>query len=144
MALIFTDPNTAGPFTSFQVKDIVTKVFKLTFANFTTGNTDALLGRLPADASIVGVDTWLKTAFSGNGVTSPVLSLGSTSGGSQFSSAVGLTNTTGTFVAHSPVTGILQEYQIPLTGDINIYARGGCSTGNPTAGELYVIVKYVR
>ena len=92
MALIFTDPNTAGPFTTFQAKDIVVKVFKLTFANFTTGNTDALIGRLPADASIVEIDTWLKTAFSGNGVTSPVLSLGSASGGSQFSSAVALTS----------------------------------------------------
>lgn len=144
MALIFTDPNTAGPFTTFQAKDIVVKVFKLTFANFTTGNTDALIGRLPADASIVEIDTWLKTAFSGNGVTSPVLSLGSASGGSQFSSAVALTNTTGTYAVHSPVTGILQDYQVPLAGDISIFARGGCSTGNPTAGELYVVVKYVR
>lgn len=144
MALIFTDPNSAGPFATFQVKDIVTKVFKLTFANFTTTNTDTLIGRLPADASIVGVDTWMKTALSGGGVTSPVLSLGSTSGGTQFSSAVALTNTTGTFVAHTPITGILQEYQVPLGGEINLYARGGCSTGNPTAGELYVIVKYVR
>ena len=144
MALIFTDPNTAGPFTTFQAKDVSIKVFKLTFANFTTTNTDTLIGRLPADASIVNIETWLKTAFSGNGVTSPVLSLGSASGGTQFSSAVALTNTTGTFAIHSPVTGILQEYQVPLGGDINLYARGGCSTGNPTAGELYVVVKYVR
>lgn len=144
MALIFTDPNTAGPFTTFQAKDVSVKVFKLTFANFTTGNTDALIGRLPADASILTVETWLKTAFSGNGVTAPVLSLGSTSGGTQFSSAVALTNTTGTFALHSPVTGIMQEYQVPLPGDISLYARGGCSTGNPTAGELYLVVKYVR
>lgn len=144
MALIFTDPNTTGPFSTFQVKDIVVKVFKLTYANFTTGNTDALIGRLPADASIVTVKTWLKTAFSGNGVTSPVLSLGSASGGTQFSSAVALTNTTGTYAVHSPVTGILQDYQVPLGGEINLYARGGCSTGNPTAGELYVVVEYVR
>jgi hypothetical protein len=144
MALIFTDSNSAGPFSTFQVKDVVTKVFKLTFANFTTTNTDALIGRLPADASIVSVDTWLKTAFSGNGVTSPVLSLGSSSGGTQFSSAVALTNTVGTFAAVTPITGILQEYQVPLGGEISLYARGGCSTGNPTAGEVYVIVKYVR
>lgn len=144
MALIFTDPNSAGPFSTFQVKDVVTKVFKLTFANFTTANTDALIGRLPADASIISVNTWLKTAFSGNGVTSPVLSLGSSSGGTQFSSAVALTNTVGTFATHSPITGICQEYQVPLGGEIPLYARGGCSTGNPTAGELYVLVKYVR
>lgn len=144
MALIFTDPNSSGPFSTFQVKDVVTKVFKLTFANFTTGNTDALIGRLPADASIVTVKTWLKTAFAGNSVASPVLSLGSTSGGTEFSSAVALTNTVGTYAVHTPITGILQAYQVPLSGEIPLYARGGCSTGSPTSGELYVIVEYVR
>lgn len=144
MALIFTDPNSAGPFSTWQVKDVIVKVFKLTYANFTTSNTDTLIGKLPADASIVSVNTWLKTAFSGNSVSSPVLSLGSTSGGTEFSSAVALTNTTGTYATHSPITGILQAYNPPYTSEINLYARGGCSTGNPTAGELYVIVKYVR
>jgi hypothetical protein len=144
MALIFTDPNSAGPFSTFQDKDVHTKVFKLTYANFSTSNTDTLIGRFPADTSILQVTTWLKTAFSGNSVSSPVLSLGSTSGGTQFSSAVALTNTTGTYALHSPVTGILQPYDVPLGGEINLYARGGCSTGNPTAGELYVIVQFVR
>lgn len=144
MALIFSDPNSSGPFSTFQVKDEEVRVFKLTYANFTTSNTDTLIGRLPADASIINVSTWLKTAFSGNGVTSPVLSLGSTSGGTEFSSAVALTNTTGTYAVHSPMTGICQPYAIPLGQEISLYARGGCSTGNPTAGELYVIVKYVR
>lgn len=144
MALIFSDPNSAGPFSTFQVKDEEVRVFKLTYANFTTTNTDALIGRLPADASIINVSTWLKTAFAGNSVASPVLSLGSTSGGTEFSSAVALTNTTGTYAIHSPITGICQPYAIPLGGEINLYARGGCSTGNPTSGELYVIVKYVR
>ena len=144
MALIFTDPNSAGPFSDFQVKDVVVKVFKLTYANFATTNVDTLIGRLPADASIIGVNTWLKTAFAGNSVSSPVLSLGSTSGGTEFSSAVALTNTTGTYAQHSPMTGILQAYQVPLGQEISLYARGGCSTGNPTSGELYVIVKYVR
>jgi hypothetical protein len=144
MAIIYSDPNSAGPFSTFQVKDVVTRIFRLTFANFTTANTDTLIGRLPADASILEVNTWLRTAFSGNGVTLPVLSLGSASGGSQFSSAVAITNTAGTFAPHTPMTGILQEYQVPLAGEINLFARGGCSTGNPTAGELLVIVKYVR
>ena len=144
MALIFTDPNSAGPFSTFQVKDVVTKVFKLTFANFTTTNTDTLIGRLPADASILLVTTWLKTAFAGNSVSSPVLSLGSTSGGTQFSSAVALTNTINTYATHTPIAGIMQEYQVPLGGEINLYARGGCSSGNPTSGELYIMVQYVR
>jgi hypothetical protein len=144
MALIFTDPNSAGPFSTFQVKDEVVRVFKLTSANFATGNVDTLLGRLPADASIIGVFTWLKTAFAGNSVSAPVLSLGSTSGGTEFSSVVALTNTSGTYAVHTPISGILQAYQIPLGGEISLYARGGCSTGTPTSGEFYVIVKYVR
>ena len=144
MALIFTDPNSAGPFSTFQDKDVHTKVFKLTFANFTTTNTDTLIGRLAADSSILLVTTWLKTAFAGNSVASPVLSLGSTSGGTEFSSAVALTNTVGTYAVHTPMTGIMQAYQVPLGGEINLYARGGCSTGNPTSGELYIMVQFVR
>lgn len=144
MSLIFTDPNSAGPFSTFQVKDVVTKVFKLTFANFSTANTDTLIGRFAADSSIIQVTTWLKTAFAGNSVASPVLSLGTTSGGTQFSSAVAITNTVGTQALHSPMAGIMQEYAVPLGGEINLYARGGCSTGNPTSGELYVMVQFVR
>lgn len=144
MALIFTDPNGAGPFPTWQDKDIRVRVFKLTYANFTTTGVDTLIGKLPADASIVGVKTWLKTAFSGNSVASPTLGLGSTSGGTEFSSAVAITNTVGTYATHSPMTGICQAYNIPYTSDIPLYAHGGCSTGNPTAGELYVIVEYVR
>jgi hypothetical protein len=56
MAIVFTDPNSAGPFATFQVKDVVTKVFKLTYANFATGNVDTLIGRLPADASILSFE----------------------------------------------------------------------------------------
>lgn len=144
MSLIFADPNSAGLFSTFQVKDVVTRVFKLTFANFTTTNTDTLIGKFAADSSIIQVTTWLKTAFAGNSVASPVLSLGSSSGGTQFSSAVAITNTVGTQALHSPMAGIMQEYTVPLGGEINLYARGGCSTGNPTSGELYVMVQFVR
>jgi hypothetical protein len=144
MALIFSDPNASGPFASFQDKDVHVRVYKLTNANFTTTNTDTLVGAIPADSSILSFETWLKTAFSGNGVTSPVISIGSASGGTQFASAVALTNTTGTQARVTPVTGILQPYGIPLGNDIQIWVRGGCSTGNPTAGELYLTLYLVR
>jgi hypothetical protein len=144
MALLFTDPNSAGPFVTFGAKDPDVKVFKLTFANFTTGNTDAVVGALAADASILRFETWLKTAFAGNGVTSPVISLGTASGGTQFASAVALTNTTGTFALVTPVTGIMQPLAYPLGADQQIWVRGGCSTGSPTSGELYLAVWYVR
>ena len=144
MALIFTDPNSVGPFASFQLKDVQARVFKLDYTFFSTSGVNTKLGVLPADASILKITTWLKTAFAGNSVSSPTLSLGTASGGTQFSNAVALTNTTGTLVAHSPVTGIMQPYNVPNTTDINIWANGGCSTGNPTSGELYVYVEFVR
>ena len=144
MALIFTDPNTAGPFTSFQIKDVTLKVFRLTNTNFATTNVDTLVGALPADSSIVRISTWVKTALSGNGVTLPTISLGTTSAGTDFLSALAVTNTTGTYATASPVTGIMQAYNPPYTQDIRLYVRGGATTGNPTAGEIYLLVEYVR
>ena len=144
MALIFTDPNSAGPFSTFQVKEVQVKVFKLTFANFATGNVDTLLGRLPADASIVRFEYWNKTKLAGNSISAAALSLGSTSGGTEFVSAFDVFTTVGTQAVLSPVTGILQPYAIPLGGEIPIYARGASTTGTPTSGEIYVTVYYVR
>lgn len=145
MAFVYGDPNTAGPFSSYQVKDVQAKVFKLTFANFTTGNTDALVGALPEDASILGFETWVKTALAGNSVASPVISIGTASGGTQFASAVAITNTVNLAVKLSPVSGILQAAAVPRAGsDISLWVRGGCSTGNPTSGEIYLTVYYVR
>ena len=145
MGFIYTDPNTAGPFASFQMKDVQVKVFKLTSANFTTGNTDAKVGALPGDCSILGFETWVGTALSGNGVTSPVISLGTASAGTQYASAVAITNTVGTAAKLSPVTGIMQAHAVPpASGDTALWVRGGCSTGSPTAGEIYLAVYFIR
>ena len=145
MAFIYSDPQATGsPPISYGIKDVVVKAFKLTNANFATGNVDALLGGLPSDASILGFDVWVKTVLSGNGVTSPVVSLGTASGGTQFTSAVAITNSAGYTAKLTPVTGILQAHDNTNRTDIALWIRGGCSTGTPTAGEIYLVVYYVR
>lgn len=144
MAIIFTDPNSAGPFPTFQIKNVQTKAFKLTFANFATAAVNTLLGKLPADASILSFEYWNKTKLAGNSISAATLSVGSTSGGTEFVSAYDVFTTVGTQAILSPVTGILQPYSLPLGSDISIYASGASTTGTPTSGEIYLIIKYVR
>ena len=145
MALIFTDPNSAGPFSTFQVKEAKVKVFKLPYTLFVNGGgTPTLLGKLPADASIIRISTWVETALAGNTVSAPTLSLGSASGGTQFTSALAITNTVKTYAVSNLVTGIMQSYGVPLGGEINLWALGDCTSGPPTSGLIYLMVEYVR
>lgn len=138
------DPNPGGPNATSNDKDVHTKIVKLTSANFTTGGVNTLLAVFPADSTLLSVDYYTKTALSGNGVTLPTVSLGSASGGTQFTTTTALTNTTGTHARISGVSGFVQNYAVPLGGDIQLWGAGACSTGNPTAGEIYLIVNYVR
>lgn len=144
MALIFSDPNTAGPFISFQIKDVVTKVFKLTSANFSTSGVNTLVGVLPADASILRISYWNKTKLAGNSISAATLSLGATSGGTDYVNAFNVFTTVSTYGVLSPVTGILQPYGVPNTTDIQLWVNGTSTTGTPTSGEIYLIVEYVR
>lgn len=140
-----SDPYPVAPTVlSGPVKDVVTKVIRLTSANFSTTGVNTMVAQLPADASILSVATWVGTVLSGNGVTSPTMSLGTASAGTQFTNALAITNTAGTYALASPVTGILQKYNVPLGADIQIWFGGSCSTGNPTAGEIFLIIEYVR
>ena len=143
MAFIYGDPNTAGPFATFQIKDVVCKAIKLTAANFTTAGVNSYVASLPADSTILGFDTWVKTALD-NTATAPLLSIGTASAGTQFASAVAITNTAGTNAKLSPVTGIFQAYNPPYTTDIPIWVRGICSTANPVNAEIYLLIYYVR
>lgn len=146
MALIFTDPNPAGPFADFQVKNTQTKVFKLTNANFTTAGVNTLVGALPADASIMSIALWVKTQLAGGSVSAATVSVGSASGGTQFINAnTAAFNAAGVRTSLSPITNIMQPYNIPYTtGDIQVWVNGTATTGNPTSGEMYLEVTYVR
>jgi hypothetical protein len=139
------DPNPGGPTAISNMKGVAVKVVKLTSANFTTTNVDTLLAVLPADATIIGMDLWVKTQLAGNSISAATLSLGSASGGAQFVSASSLAfGTANTFSVVTPILAIVQNYQQPLGSDIQIWGRGVATTGNPTSGELYLMIKYVR
>lgn len=146
MALIFTDPNSSGPFSDFQVKNSQTKVFKLTNANFTTSGVNTFVGALSADSSILNMTLWVKTPLSGGSITAATISVGSTSAGTQFINAnTAAFGAAGVRAGLSPITNIFQPYNIPYTtGDIQIWINGTSTGGNPTAGEMYLEVSFVR
>ena len=160
MALIFVtgqvavgDPTTGAggngpggrdPTVTGNIKDVITKVFKLTSANFTTGGTSVKVAVLPADASIINIRMWTGIQLAGGGITAATVSLGTVASGTQFVNAVSAFATAGTNAVVSPITGIMQPYNIPYGLDIQIWATGTATTGNPSAGEIYMSVEYVR
>jgi hypothetical protein len=134
-----------GPNATSNIKDVVVKVVKLTSANFAvTTSVKTLVAVLPADATILGFKYWNKTKLAGGGITAAALSLGTTSAGTEFISAFDVFTTVGTQALLSPVTGIMQNYAIPLGADIQVWATGLATTGTPTSGEIYVEISYVR
>lgn len=139
------DPNPTGPSAISNIKDVVVKVVKLTSANFTvTTATNTLVAVLPADATILKLDLWNKTKLAGGSISAAALSLGTASGGNQLVDALDVFTTVSTFSVISPVTGIMQNYNIPQGSDIQIWAKGLATTGSPTSGEMYVSIYYVR
>ena len=138
------DPSPVGPTPLTQVKDVLTKVVKLTSANFGTTAVNTLVAALPGDATITGAFLWVKTQLAGNSISAATINIGSTSGGTQFASAFNSFGTAGAYSTVTPITGIVQNYQIPVTADIPIYVGGTATTGNPTSGEIYLIIQYVR
>jgi hypothetical protein len=39
---------------------------------------------------------------------------------------------------------IFQNYSLPQGNDLPIWVAGVATTGNPTSGELYLVINYVR
>lgn len=145
MSFIFNNgPN--GPTPTMPVaKDIQCKAVKLSASDFTTGGTASVKAYLPADASIVGIDYWTKTTFSGNGVTVVSLQIGITGTVAKYLGATTLSLTAGVQGFATALTNIFQEYDAAAPGgDVPLLFTGTATTGNPTAGEAYVLIKYVR
>lgn len=139
------DNSPVGPTVlSGPVKDVQTKVVKLSSANFGTSAVNTLVAALPADATILEMKLWVKTQLAGGGITAATVNIGTSSGGTQFASAFNSFGTAGAMSQVTPITNIVQNYQVPLTGDIPIFVGGTATTGNPTSGELYLMVYYVR
>jgi hypothetical protein len=131
--------------TSPVAKDLQVKAVKLTFADFTTGGTASVKAYLPADASIVGVRYWTKTAFSGNGVTVVSLQVGITGTVAKYLGATTVSLTANVAGVATALAGAYSEYDPTAPGgDIPLLFTGTATTGNPTAGEAYVLIEYVR
>lgn len=140
-----SDGNPGGPSAISNDKSTHVKVVKLTSANFTTGGASNLVIVLPADATIITARLWVKTQLAGGGITAATISLGSSAAGTQFvnASALGF-GVAGTFTVFPLINNIFQNYSLPLGPDVQIYATGTATTGNPTSGELYLTIEYVR
>jgi hypothetical protein len=140
-----SDPSAGtGPTATSNIKDVVVKAVKLTSANFSTTGTNTQVATLPADATILGMRLWVKTQLAGGGVTAATYSVGSSSAGTQFVNAITAFGAAGAYAVVSPIAGIMQNYNIPYGTDIQVWVNGTATTGNPTSGELYLIVEYVR
>lgn len=127
------------------IKQEYVKIVKLTFADFKTGGQTSTKEVLPGDATIVRVDYWKKTAFSGGSVSAVTLGLTQSNTGTAFATGFDVhTPAAGSSGTISPLTNIFQAPQVPTPVDIPINFVGTATTGNPTAGELYVVIKYVR
>lgn len=145
MAIQFPDLNPGGPSATSNIKEELIKVVQLTSADFTTSGRASVKAILPADATITGIEYWKKTQLSGGGVTAVTMSIGVTGTPTQFVNAFDvLTPAAGTSAMISPVTNIFQGLDSNNRTDISLLFTGTATTGNPTAGELYVNVRYVR
>lgn len=141
MAIQFPDPNVTA---TSNDKSVHTKTVRLLFSDFTTGGTVSVKAILPADSSILSFRLWNKTVLSGGGITAATLSIGTNGTPTNFVNAVNALGASGTFAVVTPVTNIMQAYGLPLGTDISLTFTGTATTGNPTAGEMYVTIEYVR
>ena len=142
MAIFFPDRN---PTATSNDKDVHIKVVQLTFADFITGGANSVKAVLPADSTILNIGYWKKTAFSGGGITAATLSVGIPGTPTNFINAFDVnTPAAGTNAELTPVTNIMQGPLVPNGSDIPLLFTGTATTGNPTAGELYIRIWYVR
>lgn len=140
-----SDPTPNGPNANSNDKNLHAKIVKLTSANFTTTNVDTLLAVLPWDSTMVNLRLWVKTQLAGGSVSAATLALGSASGGAQFMAAnAAAFGAAGVNAILTPILAIMQNYQSGQGPDIQIWGRGVATTGNPTSGEMYLTIEFVR
>ncbi len=139
------DPNPGGPSATSNDKNVHVKVVKLTSANFSTTNVDTLVAILPADATAINYRLWVKTQLAGGSISAATVTLGTTSGGAEIMAAnAAAFGAAGVNSVLSPVVVMMQNYAVPVGPDIRVFARGIATTGNPTSGEMYLSIDYVR
>jgi hypothetical protein len=142
MAIQFPDLN---PTATSNDKDVHQKTVRLTFADFATGGTASVKAVLPADSTILAISIWNKTQLAGGGITAATLGIGTPTTPTLFVGGTGAAfAAANTFVFVPSLSSIMQPYQIPVGPDIPLLFTGTATTGNPTSGEQYVTVWYVR
>ena len=135
-----------GPNATSNIKDVLVKVVKLTSANFqVTTAINTMVAVLPAQATVLDMKLWVKTQLAGGSISAATLALGTASGGAQWMAAnAAAFGAAGVNTTLSPILGIMQNYNIPLGGDSQVWAAGLATTGTPTSGEMYLSIYYVN
>lgn len=125
-------------------KSVHIKSVKLTFADVTTGGANSVKVVLPAFSSILDFRFWKKTQLSGGGITAATLSIGVPGSATSFVNAADILTPAAGAQSSLVSATTHQDYNIPLGGDISLLFTGTATTGNPTAGEVYVDIYYVQ
>jgi hypothetical protein len=142
MAVQYPDPQVTA---TSNIKSLKVKSIRLLFSDFTTGPAASVKAILPSDASIMAFGVWTKTKLSGGSISAGTLSIGVAGAATQFVNALdALTPNSGAFAFVAAVSNTHQAYAAPGGGDISLLFTGTATTGNPTAGEIYVDIYYVE
>lgn len=139
-----SDPNPGGPSALSNVHQEQNKIVRLTSANFSTAGVNTLVAKLPPDSTITSMALWVKTQLSGGSISAATISVGLTSAGTDFISAISAFAASSVRVTLTPISGIYELYNIPWGNDILIWVNGTSTTGTPTAGEMYLQINYTR
>lgn len=125
-------------------KSVHVKSVRLQASDFTTTGSAFVEAVLPAQSTILGFNFWKRTQLSGGGITAATLSIGIPGSPTSFVNA---------FDALTPAAGVQsmlthqgshQQHDPGNLTDISLLFTGTATTGNPTAGEIYVDIVYAQ
>jgi len=128
-----------------NIKSCYKKIVRLNHTNFTTGSGTARVEAvLPADASMTAIRFVKTVELSGGGITAATLSIGIPGQATRFVNATNVLSAGVGAQVYPTVANIFQLNNLPLGSDITLLFTGVATTGNPTAGEIFVEIEYVR
>lgn len=143
MALNFNEQT--SPTATNMDKTVHAKVVRLVASDFVTGGVASVKAVIPADASILQINYYKKTQLSGGGITAATLSIGVTGTPTNYVNAFDVfTPVTGAGGFVSPATNLMNGLSLPLGSDVSLLFTGTATTGNPTAGEIEIVIVFVR
>lgn len=125
-------------------KSVHVKSVRLLASDFATGGVASVKAVLPAAATILSFHFWKRTQLTGGGITAATLSIGVPGSPTSFVNAFDALTPAAGAQSHLAHAGSHQNYNVPLGGDILLQFTGTATTGNPTAGEIYVDIYYAQ